>query len=136
MSWERGTSCKCTCATPTPVSASSIDRPLTASLLDHLLALLVEVGIDRVGIVLEALGIGGVEHGEGGSLRDDLHAHDRGRRTQVDEVDIASESHRQAFLQIEALDWIDLLLRSLLAIGVTRRELARIVDTPKTKRAA
>lgn len=31
---------------------------------------------------------------------------------------------------------IDLLVRSLLAIGATRRELARIVDTPRTRRAA
>ena len=31
---------------------------------------------------------------------------------------------------------LDLLIRSLLALGATRRDLARILDTPKRKRAA
>src|SRR5574340_608653 len=83
------------------MTSFAIDRPLTAGLLDDRLALLVEAGIGGVGIVIEALGLGGVEDSEGGSLRNHLHAHDRGRRTQVDEIDIAFESHRQVLLQIE-----------------------------------
>ena len=73
------------------------------------------------------------------ALADDLKQRRLARKLSQAELSKLLGSSQSRVAKMEAAEEsvsIDLLLRSLLAVGATRRDLARIIAAPPTKRAA